>query len=136
VTLKVFFGVIRRIESEGKKMIEGAEILKKTELFNSEPSKLTMAIGIIGIILIISILICALTLTSTKKKFASIMGVFIIAIIGIAVLPKTYEEVSAGYQYDVYAGGSDVIKTLYEKYEIIEANGNIYTVREKTETEE
>lgn len=136
MTLKVFFGVIRRIENEGKKMIEGAEILKKTELFNSEPSKLTMAIGIIGIILIISILICALTLTSTKKKFASIMGVFIIAIIGIAVLPKTYEEVSAGYQYDVYAEGSDVIKTLYEKYEIIEANGNIYTVREKTETEE
>lgn len=136
MTLKVFFGVIRRIENEGKKMIEGAEILKKTELFNSEPSKLTMAIGIIGIILIISILICALTLTSTKKKFASIMGVFIIAIIGIAVLPKTYEEVSAGYQYDVYAEGSDVIKTLYEKYEIIEANGNIYTVRKKTETEE
>lgn len=136
MTLKVFFGVIRRIESEGKKMIEGAEILKKTELFNSEPSKLTMAIGIIGIILIISILICALTLTSTKKKFASIMGVFIIAIIGIAVLPKTYEEVSAGYQYDVYAEDGDVIKTLYEKYEIIEANGNIYTVREKSEREE
>lgn len=136
MTSKVFFGVIRRIESEGKKMIEGAEILKKTELFNSEPSKLTMAIGIIGIILIISILICALTLTSTKKKFASIMGVFIIAIIGIAILPKTYEEVSAGYQYDVYAEDSDVIKTLYEKYEIIEANGNIYTVREKSEREE
>lgn len=117
-------------------MIEGAEILKKTEIFVSEPSKLTMAIGIIGIIFIISILICALTLTSTKKKFASIMGVFIIAIIGIAVLPKTYEEFSAGYQYDVYAEDSDVIKTLYEKYEIIEANGNIYTVRQKTEREE
>ena len=92
-----------------------------------------MVIGITGVILIIGILISALTSMSAKKKFASIVGVFIIGIIGIAVLPKTYEEVPAGYQYDAYAEDSDVIKALYENYEIISANGNIYTIRDKAE---
>ncbi len=114
-------------------MIEGAEILNKTEVFVSEPSTLTkIIIAAVAILLIIG-LIKAIWSMDTSKMFSSLLSALMLVIIVLLILPKTYEDIPAGYQYDVYAEDDEVIKALYEKYEIVGANGNIYTVKEKAE---
>ncbi len=114
-------------------MIEGAEILKKTQFYNSEPSTLTHIIIIIAALIIIVGFIKSLWSMETSKIFSSLLTSLTIAIVALMIIPKTYTDVPAGYQYDVYAKDDEVIKALYENYEVISANGNIYTIRDKAE---
>lgn len=114
-------------------MIEGAEVLKKTELFNSEPSLFTMILGLILLIFLIVITVWLIRSINTKKIFGSILLVLMVGLMGFLALPWSYKDVSTGFEYEVQTENAEVIKALYENYEIIEVNGDIYTVREKTE---
>ena len=56
---------------------------------------------------------------------------FILGIIGLICIRKTTEQPTGKYQYQVAIDDTVVMSEFYDKYEVIEVEGKIYTIREK-----
>lgn len=115
-------------------MLEGIEILNQTEIM-----EVPMLINRIRLILLSTTLICALlgwVMLFIGKRKISLAG-FIIAILcgitglAIALNLNNFKEPTGKYEYQVTIDESVSMTEFYERYEVIDVEGKIYTIREK-----
>ena len=138
-------------------MIEGIEILKKTEIMDTELLSgwwvpLLVAIIIIALFATVFVTICIKE--EEKKKyepepFSSFFQVFtlfgvgaVIIYIALEIASNNYvlKTPSGKYEYEVVFESQDAFYEAYEQYDIVGVNedyedvaGKIYTIRDKEE---
>lgn len=110
-------------------MIEGIEILKKTRLYDF--STASWASLIIFVILGVMFLILFSTLYNSKYELLFlVLGVSLLVCAFIIPL-LLIKPISDKYEYKVIIEDSVSVNNLYDKYEIIEKDGKIYTIQDK-----
>ena len=118
-------------------MIEGIEVLSQAEvvaeaMFNWKAFWIAFAVvGVIGII--ISIIALHDVGWDAVAIFAAVIVVVVGGLVGAMMgavfeIPKTYET-----QYKVIISDEVPMNEFLDKYEIVDQEGKIYTVREKGE---
>lgn len=110
-------------------MIEGIEILKKTRLYDfSTASWISL---IMFVLLGVTFLILFSTLYNNKyESLFLVLGA--ISIFCAFIVPILFiKPISNKYEYKVIIDNSVSINDLYDKYEIIEKEGKIYTIQDK-----
>ena len=109
-------------------MIEGIDILKKTRLYDfSTASWVSM---IIFVLLGVTFLILFSMLYISNDSLFLVLG--IISIICAFIVPiLLIEPIDNKFEYKVIIDDSVSINELYDKYNIIEKEGKIYTIQDK-----
>lgn len=108
-------------------MLEGIEVLNEIEIKTN---------SVLLIVLMITFLILGVTLviiSLAKDSFLmSILGLVSFIIFAIFVVLVVCVEVPTGeYQYQVTIDENVSMTEFFEKYEIIDTQGKIYTIKEK-----
>ena len=115
-------------------LMKGIEVLNQVEIMDNSLTLLITAI-ILGILFCICIV--GVIISAVKCKFITfiIFGIFLLCSwIGFVVTAKASDKkiIPTGkYEYQVTIDDSVSMNEFYEKYEIVEVNGKIYTIREK-----
>ena len=114
-------------------MLEGITILSKTEIVEIA-NNYDNAIGIALIICLLSLIVCNALARADFLELTVIT--FLIAIISgistLVFLSKGKQEIPTGkYEYQVTIDDSVRMKDFYEKYEIINMDGEIFSIRDK-----
>lgn len=112
-------------------MLEGIEILDKTEiLYTSDVAILFCVFSMIAIIVtaIISILFLAYNQIREAIISAVVCG---LAIITIIISLSFVDKPTGTYQYQVTIDENVSMVEFHEKYEIVDIKGKIYTIKEK-----
>lgn len=121
-------------------MIENVEIINKEEIIDVV-KPLWLQLFPLTYLLIISCVCFVLFMIARKYDMRRLgLGILIAFIIGLGVekpLNNLLENgfsvaVTTGrYQYSVSISDTTDIKAIYEKYEVIRVDGNIYVIRDK-----
>ena len=115
-------------------IMNGIEVLNQTEITQS-PLWTILLLGICGGIMFVSFCIGIATANSNKDVAAIVfLSIALIGAIGtiIGFFSMVFIEESTGkYQYDCLISEDVSMTEFYEKYEIIEINGKIWTIKEK-----
>lgn len=111
-------------------LMEGITIINQTEIV--KPNIIFIILGIV-LILISGIVCSILFLKKDGNLFylALLVGTIIIIIPVSTFFSMRYSVPTGKYEYQVTIDDSVSINEFYEKYEIVEVNGKIYTIREK-----
>ena len=114
-------------------MLEGIEILAQTEIMkNPDWTSLFFTAMIVFILLGFSMAITGAIVNMWKLIACGVglaIGTFVASfIIGVNIS----QEPTGRYEYQVIIDGSVSFSDFNEKYEVIDQNGKIYTIREKT----
>lgn len=118
-------------------VMEGVEVLNQVEILaHPEWTWIKIALIVCFIAFIIGIAGCLISIIMTCEDKISLffMGFTVISFFLIAVFIALAEKptVPTGkYEYQVTIDDSVSMNKFYEKYEIVEVNGKIYTIREK-----
>lgn len=108
-------------------MLEGIEILNQTEI-KEAPEWLLLMFLISGIMMIVFLLISMST--GDDITFVFMIISFITFVISLILL--NFMDFPTGkYEYQVTIDDSVSMNEFQEKYEIIDVEGKIYTIREK-----
>lgn len=117
-------------------MLEGIEVLNKVEIMESP----MWVIVVIIVLFIISLISLGMGIVDAIEDITDghcwiFIVVTTIAYIAILIMGnadnKLLTEPTGKYEYQVTIDDSVSINELLEKYEIIEVNGKIYTIRDK-----
>lgn len=109
--------------------IEGIEILKKTRLYDFSTASLISMIMFILLGVTFLILFCNLYNSKYDSLFL-VLGA--ISIVCAFIIPFLFiKPINNKYEYKVIIEDSASINDLYDKYEIIEKDGKIYTIQDK-----
>jgi hypothetical protein len=115
-------------------MLEGIEILNQTEIITSPEWTGIASITSLILIIIFFSLTCAALMGDKNKLF---IGMFILTILSFIafvtfnILDNVIEIKTGKYEYQVTINESVSMTEFHEKYEIIEVQGKIYTIKEK-----
>lgn len=124
-------------------MINGINVLNKTEILTYERSATIGAIfTIIGVMTLIFLFVFLffLFINSDRKIFRAILSfstysfvlLFFVFVILAAIYSSNIKEIKTGeYKYEVLIDDSVSLNSFYEKYEIIDTSGKIYTIKER-----
>lgn len=117
-------------------MLEGIEILNKIEIMES-PMWITIAIIVcsVGILVGIGMFFADVITDFLDDKWwisALIIVLSYIGVLTMSILDKNLlTEPTGQYKYQVTIDDNVSMNEFLEKYEIIEVNGKIYTIKEK-----
>lgn len=117
-------------------MLEGIEILNKVEIMES-PMWIAIAIIVCFVLILVSIAIFFVNVITDflDDKWWITALIIVLSYIGILLMSNLDKnlliEPTGKYEYQVTIDDSVSINEFLEKYEIIEVNGKIYTIREK-----
>ena len=118
-------------------MIKGVEVLNKIAEYK-EVSGIVwillcfiMAVG--GFVIIVGFLEMSDDFYYSVSIIKLIVGIvlLILGVIGSVYAKKIEEQPTGKYQYQVAIDDTVVMSEFYDKYEVIEVEGKIYTIREK-----
>lgn len=112
-------------------LIEGLEIINKVEIMGENPK-----INIIGYIVFAMMLVffvLGLFLFDYDDKSRHIcFGICILLAIVKVLIFQTNDKFPTGeYYYEVILDDTVNLKEFYQKYEVIEIKGDLYTIKEK-----
>lgn len=115
-------------------IMNGIEILNQTEIVQTPLwAKLLLCIGMI--IMVLSVVISLFAANSYKEVLAMVfLIVALISCIGaiIGLFSTVFiTEPTGKYKYDCLISEDVSMTEFYEKYEVIETNGKIWTIKEK-----
>jgi hypothetical protein len=112
-------------------MLEGIEILSKTEIMYT-PGITLFLFAISFIALIITGFVTTLSICENNRRnstiFASLCG---LSLIILFALLGFIDKPTGKYEYKVTIDDSVSMNEFNERYEIIEVEGKIYTIKEK-----
>ena len=118
-------------------MIEGVIVLNQiTEYKEVSGIVYTLTIGVV-VVGVFAIMVGLFDMSESYSFSCGliklIVGIvfFILGIIGLICIRKTTEQPTGKYQYQVAIDDTVVMSEFYDKYEVIEVEGKIYTIREK-----
>ena len=122
-------------------MINGINVLNKTEILTTEPIYIIWLLLLISaIILLVSFVITIICMSCDNnflKNIGTISGTTLIvsffsSLILLLLMSATGKTVHTGkYAYEVIIDDEVSLNEFYEKYEIIDVNGKIYTIKER-----
>lgn len=120
-------------------MLEGIEILNQTEI-TTKLEWISIA-GIISFILMfVFIVLTVITVAQCDNNLWVVMYLLAFFSLFISVyfiaLDKKTNVPTGKYEYQVTINNSVSMTEFYEKYEIVEVEGKIYTIREKEQENE
>ena len=111
-------------------LIEGLEIINKVEIMEKEPW--------FTIIMVASLITAVFTITMTiKHELDKNIKIFFYACAGILLIMSIFaafnskEKPTGKYRYEVILDDTVNLKEFYQKYEVIEIKGDLYTIKEK-----
>lgn len=116
-------------------MLEGIEILNQMEIM-AIPEWVDTIRTILRILSCSGLVLGWGLLAACEKKIFSLIS-FVFALLssftmlGIALNVKNFKEPTGKYEYQVTIDESVSMIEFYERYEIINVEGKIYTIREK-----
>ena len=115
-------------------MLEGIEILAQTEIMETAYviQYLTVCFTVL---MIVGVIVFFVSLVVDNEFFVTYGGVqtmlgAIVAFVCL-LLSDVITEPTGRYEYQVTIGDNVSITEFYEKYEVIDQNGKIWTIREK-----
>jgi hypothetical protein len=115
-------------------LMDGVEVLNQTEIL-ATPEWIQIAIIVCFIAFIIGIAGCLISIIIEKEKilafFICLLPFSFILLIAFLTISEKPAMPTGKYEYQVTIDDSVSMNEFYEKYEIIEVNGKIYTIREK-----
>lgn len=110
--------------------MNGVEILSSETIYNTILPEYCIGIGL-GFGIIFATL-CVVCLTNEKYLVTIIPALFIVVSVVIATLGGTYSKTDIRYiEYKVTIDDSVSMNEFLDKYEILDQEGKIYTVKEK-----
>lgn len=122
-------------------MINGINVLNKTEILTTEPIYIIWLLLLISaIILVVSFVVTIICMSCNNnflKNIETISGVTLIvsffsSLILLLFMSVTGKTVHTGeYTYEVLINDNVSLNEFYEKYEITDKNGRIYTIKER-----
>lgn len=116
-------------------MIEGIEILNKTEIMDT-PGWFCWVI-FIGAVIIFMGLSMVFELVFDAETIGNIIGGVCMIIFLGSMCTKFINSIPTGrYQYEVTMDESVPFEKLYEQYDVIEQRGNIWVIEDKEKTSE
>ena len=120
-------------------MLEGIEVLNKTEIM-AVPEWVGTACMICAGLIVIGAIVSLIFIISDKIKFWIPVLFTIVSCLGFVVFEKLNDalttEPTGKYEYQVTVDDSVTMNEFYDRYEIVEVNGKIYTIREKENTKQ
>lgn len=110
-------------------MLEGIEVLNKTEIMCPP----TWALLLLFITMIVAVIFVFAALIGEKYDLyvAFISLLLLLLIVGSCILCCVLEKPTGKYEYKVTIDDSVSMNEFNERYEIIEVEGRIYTIKEK-----
>lgn len=113
-------------------MIEGMKILVQTEL----TKKPEWAIVTLTILMVAIVILLILTIYSGNPiKFGIPLCLCIIASIAVMIVGECHKVPTGINEYQVTFDENVSIQEVYDKYEILEVNQNLWTIRDKEREE-
>lgn len=122
-------------------MINGINVLNKTEILTTEPIHLIwMSLLISVIILVMSFVMTVVCMSCNNnflKNIENISGIILIvsffsSMILLMFMAVTGKTIHTGeYMYEVLIDDKVSLNEFHKKYEIIDTNGKIYTIKER-----
>lgn len=117
-------------------MIQGIEILSQEPIMAGNTAlAVTLCISIIVICVIVSVVLAVYTGEELWGLLAA-LGVFLGIVIGALTDCVFTVKPTGKYEYKVTIDDTVPLSEFYEKYEIIEQDGKIFTIREKEQQNE
>ena len=107
-------------------MLEGIEILNKTEIM-----KPTIFVGILFVGLIVGIILLLVGVVSDFNVISILGGAISFICIILNATPLADEQPTGKYKYQVLIDETVSMTDFYEKYEVIDKEGQIWTIKEK-----
>ena len=117
-------------------MIEGIKVLSQSPIFECDYAYGYIAIGAIVGAIVVGLLIGLLTLDFDMGMICSVIGCFIGGFIGMAITDANVVKTDTGrYEYKVLIEDGVEMKEFYEKYNVIEQDGEIWIIEDKESIE-
>lgn len=117
-------------------MIEGVELLKKTLIFQDTPMG-TRIFLLVGAFVLLIVGICLIIYAANEDEEILAWAGGSLSLLGIIFVPGCITMACTSpmpdrYEYVVLVEDQEsVVKELYANYEIIDINGNIWTIQDK-----
>lgn len=117
--------------------INGVEILKQTEVITTKYNPVLFWIGIVFLALAIVFLICEIWYFSNYTFLNDPFDIIVVVCLAISILAFVFgsiykrTEPTGQYMYEAFIDDSVGIKEIYERYEIVDAKGDIYILKDK-----
>lgn len=108
-------------------MIEGIEVLSASEIY--AVSNINIAIGVVFIVVMVLFEIGASAVKELWQRVIMIIATIICFCVSIYCAANT--EPTGRYEYKVIINDNVSFNDFYNKYEIINIEGKIYTIKEK-----
>ena len=113
-------------------MLEGIEILAQTEIMKN-PDWISLLFTVMIIFILLGFLIAITGVIVDMWKIIAcgtgiVLGTFVISFVISTIIPQ---EPTDRYEYQVTIDDTVSFTELYEKYEVVDQNGKIWTIRDK-----
>lgn len=113
-------------------MIEGIKVLSQSPIFDYDYAYGYIAIGAIVGAIAVGLLIGAFTQDLNFAILGSLFGVFMGGIVGTLITDANVVKTDTGrYQYKVLIEDGVEMKEFYERYNVIEQDGEIWIIEDK-----
>lgn len=114
-------------------LIEGLEIVNKIEIMeeNTKLGILSIFFGICALACFLSAIVNADFISPGSISFVLLAATIILLIIGVVIELNNKEKPTGEYYYEVILDDTVNLKEFYQKYEVIEIKGDLYTIKEK-----
>lgn len=111
-------------------MLNGIEVLNKVELMDNVFNPMC----IIPFILFVMTIVVAVKSGVDEYIFVFVVSIILLSLFFILSMTIYYKQIPNGqYEYQVTISDSVSMVEFNEKYDVIEVEGKIYTIREKEE---
>ena len=112
-------------------LLEGIELINKVEIMGENPK--IKFIGYIVFVMMLVFLFIGLFLFDFDNKSRNIcFGICILlAMVKILIFQTNNKFPTGEYYYEVILEDTVNLKEFYQKYEVIEIKGDLYTIKEK-----
>ena len=111
-------------------MIEGIEVLNKSQI--TELSETGTTLLSISLFLLIATLVLLIVSFATDSIVIGIFTIIsFISFIVISIIGSNYEIETDRYEYQCTISDNILFKDMYEKYEVVNKDGELWTIRDK-----
>ena len=113
-------------------MLEGIEILAQTDIMQKPDwAYIIFSIGMTSIVIGFIILIIGAGINRWKVVIFGLIFIVVSFVVTFFICTIAPKEPTGRYEYQVTIGDNVSFTEFYEKYEVIDQNGKIWTIREK-----
>lgn len=112
--------------------MDGIEILSQTEIMqNSDFASTIITVGVVFVMFGVLVAMLGDIFNHSKVILFGVIFAILSAAVAFFISDTAPKEPSGRYEYQVTIGDDVSFTDFYQKYEIIDQDGKIYTIRDK-----